>query len=99
MFKNKDKFFSRSLIFQENRLLVQCSEKYTFLKANHEFKDFLYWNFMIVINLEYLRQLPIFRYLKLYIYQSLIYYFGDYAKIPNLHKQQRATNGSLLYKS
>lgn len=46
MLKNKDKFFSRSLKFQENRLLVQCLEKYTFLKANHEFKDFLYWNFI-----------------------------------------------------
>jgi len=42
----ENKFFSKTLKFKENYFLVQFQGGYTFLKTKHEFKDFLYWNFI-----------------------------------------------------
>jgi hypothetical protein len=45
-FSQENNFFSKYSEFQENRFLVQSLEGYTFLKTKHEFRDFLYWNFI-----------------------------------------------------
>lgn len=45
-FSQGNKFFSKDSEFQENCFLVQFPEGYTSLKTKHEFRDFLYWNFI-----------------------------------------------------